>query len=63
MMGYYRKYYTDETIKIEYHYCALDPTQNGCRPGSRKECEHLKGVKFAQGITCPNIVYRKENEI
>lgn len=25
-------------IRIEYHYCILDPGQEGCRTGKYKEC-------------------------
>ncbi len=48
----------------EYHYCDLDPEKKGCRPGSRKECEHLKclAIKSSQGINCPHFMYRKEKE-
>lgn len=45
---------------FEYHYCSLDPEKKGCRPGTKKVCEHLKGLKTGHGVTCPHIEYRKE---
>jgi len=47
----------------EYHYCDLGSTHIGCRPGSNKVCDHLKGLSSAQGVTCPHFIYRKENEL